>query len=144
MGLTLIELVIALVIIGISSATVASLLVTSLNFAQNNKSYASDLRDAEICYETILAVHEESLWEKKTSRIAYDSCPTNVGASDLEAWVRSPYYSDLFMSSGEQIICNNSELTCTSLQFNSEDSTKFSISIRGKNHLELVVPSPPQ
>ena len=150
-GLTLIELVIALVIIGISSATISSLLVTSLNFAQANQSYASDLRDAEACYETLLAVHEESYWDGNNASQAIDShCPSNgaadVNGSNLSNWIKTTpsYYSNLFTDGSEQDICvnENKQITCESLTINGADATKFLIEIRGKNKLELVVPRP--
>lgn len=143
-GLSLIELVLALIIIGISSATIASLLVTSLNFAQTNQSYVSDLRDAEDCYETLLSVEENDEWSGNGPDV-YGECltsepPRNVSKDDLSSWVRAPYYSTVFEVDGTREICTNKQITCQSLTLNGWNGTKFTIPIRGDNHIELVVP----
>ena len=61
-GFTLIELVIAIVIIGISTATVSRLLVSGLNFADNTISYSKELLRARAAYETLLAIDEADKW----------------------------------------------------------------------------------
>lgn len=143
-GYSLIELVLALVIIGITSTTVASLLVTSLDFARRNASYEEDLRAAVSCYETILATDEAKEWRSNRNQYVFvNACEagTQVTAARLSAWLKRPAYTQLFArDSDKPAICTHRTPTCEKLQINSKDAVRFTIPIRGDQALELVIP----
>ena len=143
-GLTMIELVLALIVIGISSATIAKLLVTSLNFAETNRSYAEDLRAAESCYETILAVYEMVGKAQSVPGVCpSDPASTNkvsLDTNELENWASLAANEKLFEDEGNPYICKNEIASCQSEEIDNEDVTQFSISIRGNQYLKLIVP----
>ena len=139
-GVTLIELVIALVIIGISAATIASLLITALKFSQSNESYAERLRDAESCYETLLAVEEGRRWEPSQPENGCSSSRVRVTGARLDTWTKGNTYNQLFTDGGIQDICITQQPTCEPVTINGTPATKFMIPIKGKNNLQLVVP----
>ena len=148
-GLTLIELVLALIVIAISTTTIAKLLVTSLNFAETNRSYAEELRAAESCYETILAVHQYDEWttEANNQESIYGGCEPDPSKSTvavtpplLSSWVKSPTYSDLFTDGTTQNICVRETPKCEQLDIDGKPATKFSFPIQGDQNLELIVP----
>lgn len=139
-GFTLIELVITLVIIGISAATIASLLITALNFSANNQSYAERLRAAESCYETLLAVEEAGRWTSGQPENGCSPGGVAVTGDRLDNWTQGSTYNQLFTSGGNQDICVVQEPSCKTVKIGGTDATKFTIPIQGKNSLQLIVP----
>lgn len=139
-GVTLIELVIGLVIIGISVATIASLLITALNFSENNQSYAERLRAAESCYETLLAVEEAGRWASGQPKNGCSPGGTAVTGARLDNWTQGNTYNQLFTASGTQTICVTQRPTCDEVTIGGKPATKFTIPIQDKNNLQLIVP----
>ena len=133
-GLTLIELVLALIVIAISTTTIAKLLVTSLNFAETNRSYAEDLRAAESCYETILAVY-------KNQNDIPDNCPGRLDrVGHLVPWASSSGGANLFEDQSGAPICKEMA-SCENITIDTNNATRFSIKIKGNQNLQLIVPN---
>ena len=143
-GLSLIELIIALLIVGISSATIANLLVTSLGFSRDNAEYEQQLRAAESCYETLLASSETGQWKSdQDASILVDQCDptTDVTESRLRAWLEPGTYDDLYTrGGGKEAICKPTPPRCTTLSINGQTGVRFTIPVRGDQTLELVIP----
>ena len=139
-GVTLIELVIALVIIGISAATIASLLTTALNFAETNKSYAKQLRDAETCYETLLAVTESNQWVDNQPADGCSAGPLEVTAGRLSDWTKENTYDQLFVSSVGSDVCVPQPPTCKAITIDGQSATKLTVPVRGINDIQFIVP----
>jgi type II secretory pathway pseudopilin PulG len=143
-GLSLIELVIAVLIVGISSVTIASLLVTSLDFSRDNTGYEQQLRAAESCYETLLASSETEQWKSnQDGSILVDQCDptTEVTESRLRAWLGSGTYDDFYTrDGGKEAICKPTPPRCTTLSINGQTGVRFTIPVRGDQTLELVIP----
>ena len=99
-GFTLIELVIAIVIIGISTATVSRLLVSGLNFADNTTSYSKELLRARAAYETLLAIDKANEWGSTGFPSKCDPEPDDM-PDTIKDWlsVSNPKKSDIGDSS---------------------------------------------
>jgi len=88
-GLSLIELIITLLLIAISAATITALLVSSLNFVESNKRYNEDLRAAQSCYESIMAIQQNARWRTDPGNgepIAYSDCRTTPESDGGIPW----------------------------------------------------------
>jgi len=143
-GVTLIEIVLTLALIGLGASAVASLLVGGLNLNQTNNQSREAVRNAASCYETILAVHETDQWAQSNSKPApQDECTPawmDVSSGQLEGWVNNPTVKTALTNvcaiSGQQ----SGELECREEAVASESATQFRITVNAGRSIDLIVP----
>lgn len=147
-GVTLIELIIALVIIGIAMATITSVVVFSFDAIKTNTNYAASIRTAESCYETLLSLHENNAWrwnQPENNDTPYAGCNAG-GWSELNInSIASDWLPD---NSGRRTLlvnaCRNdnfpSSLECQQINVDGP-STWFKIPVTDGSNLELLVPN---
>ena len=144
-GVTLIEIVFALVLIALGASAISALLVGGLNIDQTNKQSFKDVRDATSCYETILAIHETVGWDQTTK--PRDSCSeekTNIDSQALEMWVSEDVEDELteFCEVEDR---RAGKIECENIPIDSEsdetaNATHFNIAINEGRSIDLVLP----
>lgn len=155
-GLTLIELIFALVIIGLGALTLTTVVVSAFNASRSTTEFGEDVRAAESCYETILAIHETNQWERDEDdgpQAPWDEnrCGTCDTPNCTTDWVEdifgnNPDFGDWVESDAESALedgCpadQGPNVECRGLRIEDRPAVQFRITIRGNNHLELVIP----
>ena len=131
-GFTLIELVVAIAIIGISTAMVSRLIVSGLEFAETTTSRNEDFASARGVYETLLAINLKGSWNP----------PSNCGDGNIEQSVKDAGYKELF-SNAEDEFFSLEAVSCRKKPGSINDETAVVFTITNGNdgpELELAVP----
>lgn len=156
-GLSLFELIITLLVVGIVTATVTALVVTAFDRIQFNERFGQDVRAAESCYETILAIHEGNAWSIVTGSGGddpepwqacgpcdpgeADSCPADwTEITNTDGWVDSTETEELLNACSAPALPSSNGFECRGVSLAGDRATQFRIPIRGNNNLELVIP----
>ncbi|WP_159299873.1 prepilin-type N-terminal cleavage/methylation domain-containing protein [Spiribacter sp. SSL99] len=142
-GVTLIEIVLTLALIGLGASAVASLLTGGLNINQTNNQTRADVRNAASCYETLLATHETGQWDRSGSTPApQNACPATwreVSSTDLGNWVNNPQVvtalTDVCAIPGQQ----SGRIECRDPNWDSGAATQFRIAITSGRSIDLIV-----
>ncbi|TQE99160.1 MAG: prepilin-type N-terminal cleavage/methylation domain-containing protein [Spiribacter salinus] len=145
LGLSLIELVIAIAIIAIGAASISSLLVNSFQSVENTRVSGQTLRDGEACYETLLALHETRGWKTVNGQVApYADCSEGASPARYQnltvdtalatQWITEPPQRDALVNACAQLACRaiDPDSATPALQFRIEPLPN--------RRIELVVP----
>lgn len=144
-GVTLLELIIALIIIGISAGTISALVILGFKFNENNESYAENLRAATSCYETLVAINNNERWaDENNNKIFVEDCTSQnsfvFGENQLSNWIQPPSQLANACSIEPKPTCGGIKLDQSSET--GDDSIRFKIPIEGDSNLELILPIP--
>ena len=145
-GITLVELIIALLIIGIAMATITGVIVSSFDAIKQNTDYAASIRTAESCYETLLALHENNAWQWDDSQATpYPECDVpDWRELDISGAATGWLPSDPGRASILESACRNDNfpdpLECRSIDLDGP-STWFRIPVSEGSDVELLVPN---
>ena len=150
-GVTLIEIVLALVLIALGASAISALLVGGLNINQTNEKHIQDLRAAESCYETILAIHEGDFWNSaggSPTPLSSSECPTNPGnpvtvdGSGNPKWVSNKKAQNRFNEACKipELDDSSGNIRCKQVKISGNKATKFEIPVRGSRSLEVILP----
>ena len=144
-GFTLIELVISIAIIGISTATVSKLLVSGLNFVEIRNSRSQEILQAKALYETFLAIDEkDGGWDNQK---IFSDCHSRsddeaITAETVKGWIDatgSIDSEDIEIESIYPSSTENQRVTCEIYKDKDEDGTLFIIPVAGDRDLQLFV-----
>ena len=138
-GFTLIELVVAIAIIGISTAMVSNMIVSGLKLVETTTSRSAELLRARAFYETLLAIDSESGW---INGQPLSGCG---GLFDIRSdKINSSYTKNkLFPDSNDEFSDLLDHLSCRkkTSSINGKDALVFTITNGGNGpKLELAIP----
>jgi len=143
-GLTLIEMVVTLTLIAVGASAIASLLIGGLNINQTNQGFADDLRQAESCYETILAIQETVGWTDNGGPLS--SCQsgtgdwTSISEATLQGWVDVEEARNRLTSVCAVPNRLAGNLECRGREIGGAPAAQLRIAVRGSRNIGLVLP----
>ena len=142
-GFTLIELVVAIAIIGISTAMISRLIVSGLEFAETTTSRSEDLLRARAFYETLLAIDAEKAWDggnpppKCNSKTKFKSADIKDLVNVNDTWPDEPDVNELRESAAGEVLYPLDDASCEK----QEDAVILTIPVNSDGpELKLAIP----
>ena len=158
-GVTLLEIVVTLLVISIGSVAITSLLVNGFAINKTNNQFAENLRRAESCYETILAIHEAPETDKNNNPIQDEnddkliwsvdgnvtlgprlSCSSGNPLTSPIDWSQSSVVNDLIEEACGITPEGTSRLGCSNeTTSGGEEVTKMNITVNNTRNISLIL-----